>query len=133
MLTLSGLERSGVMKLLGALNLRSPVPENKFQTVQDYVFGFVEKVQEHSMATTVEGATLESGSGRDVRVIDDGAWLTRGHHCSLHGIATLCSSTTTPKILDATWCSKKCCKCQGTESLRHVNADLYSIYISATS
>ena len=131
-LTLSGLERSGVMKLLGALNLRSPVPENKFRAVQEYVLGFVEKVQEHSMATTVEGAVLESGSGRDVRVSDDGAWLTR-RHSSLHGIATLCSSTTTPKILDTTWCSKKCCKSQGAESLRYVNADLYSIYVSGTS
>ena len=116
------------MKLLGALNLRAPVPENKFRAVQEYVLGFVEKVQEHSMATTVEGAVLESGSGRDVRVNDDGAWFIRGHS-SLHGIVMLCSSTTTPKILDTTWCSKKCCKCQGAESLRHVIADLYSNYI----
>ena len=120
------------MKLLGALNLRSPVSENKFRAVQEYVLGFVEKVQEHSMATTVEGAVLESGSGRDVRVSDDGAWLTRGHS-SLHGIATLCSATTTLKILDTSWCSKKSCRCQRAESLRHVNADLYSIYISGTS
>ena len=120
------------MKLLGALNLRSPVPENKFRVVEEYVLGFVEKVQEHSMATTVEEVVLESGSGRGVRVSDDGAWLTRGQS-SLHGIATLCSSTTTPKILDTTWCSKKCCKCQGAESLRHVNADLYSINISGAS
>ena len=84
------------------------------------------------MATTVEGAVLESGSERDVRVSDDGAWLTRGHS-SLHGIATLCSSTTTPKILDTTWCSKKYCKCQGAENPRHINADIYRIYISGTS
>ena len=79
------------------------------------------------MATTVEGAVLESCSGREVRVSDDNAWLTRGHS-SLHGIATLCSSTTTPKILDTTWCSKKYCKCQGAESLRYVNAELYSTF-----
>ena len=126
-LTLSGLERSGVVKLLGALNLRLPVPENKFRAVQEYVLGFVEKVQEHSMATTVEGAVLESGSGRDVRVSDNGAWLAQGH-ANLHGIATLCSPTTTPKSLDTTWCSKKCCKCQGVESPRHVIADLYSTF-----
>ena len=70
---------------------------------------------------------IESGSGRDVTVSGDGAWLIQGHS-SLHGIATLCSSTTTPQILDTTWCSKKCCKCQGAGSLRHINADLYSTF-----
>ena len=111
------------MKLLGALNLPPPVQGNKFQPVQEYVLDFVEKALELSMATTVEEASLESVSGRDVTVSGDGAWLTLGHP-SLHGIATLRSSTTTPKILDTTWCSKKCCKCHGAESLRRVNADL---------
>ena len=63
-----------VMKLLGALNLRSPVQENKFRAVQEYVLGFGERAQEHSMATAVEEAVLESGSGRDVTVSGDGAW-----------------------------------------------------------
>ena len=115
------------MKLLGALNLPPLVQENKSRTMQAYVLDFVEKAQEHSMATAVEETVLESGSERDATVIGDGAWLTRGHS-SLHGIATLCSSTTIPKILDTTWCSKKCYKCQGAESLWHVNTDLYSIF-----
>ena len=115
------------MKLLGALNLPPPVQGNKFRPVQEYILDFVEKAQEHSMATVVEEAVLESVSGRDVTVSGDGAWLTRGHS-SLHGIATLCSSTTTPKILDTTWCSKKCCKYQRAESLRCVNADQYGAF-----
>ncbi|CAF1617346.1 unnamed protein product [Rotaria magnacalcarata] len=127
--TLCGLGRSGVMKLLGALNLPLPVQENKFQEVQEYVLNFVDNAQEQSMTAAVEEAVLEADSARDLTVSGDGAWLTRGHS-SLHGIATLCSSTTNPKILDATWCSKKCCKCQGAESLRHVNADLYSTFQS---
>ena len=51
------------MKLLGALNLSPPVQGNKFRPVQEYVLGFVEKAQEHSMATAVEEAVLESVSG----------------------------------------------------------------------
>ena len=76
--TLSGLGRSGVMKLLGTLNLPPPVQENKFRAVQEYVLDFVEKVQECSMAMAVEERVLESGSERDVIVSGDGAWLTRG-------------------------------------------------------
>ena len=53
---LSGLGRSGVMKLLGALNLPPPVQENKFRAVQEYVLDIVEKAQEHSMATAIEEA-----------------------------------------------------------------------------
>ena len=71
--TLRGLGRSGIMKLLGALNLPPPVQENKFRAVQEYVLHFVEKAQEHSMATVVEEAVLESGSGQDLTVTVDGA------------------------------------------------------------
>ena len=95
--------------------------------MQEYALDFVEKVQEHSIATVVEETVLGFGSGRDVAVSGDGARLILGHS-RLHGIATLCSSTTIPKILDTTWCSKKCCKYQGAESLQHINADLYSTF-----
>ena len=125
--TLCGLGRSGMMKLLGALNLPPPVQENKYRASQEHILHFVERVQKHSMAAAVEEAVRESDSGSDLTVSGDGAWLTRGH-TSLHGIATLCSSTTNPKVLDATWCSKKCSKCQGAESLRHVNSDLYDTF-----
>ncbi|CAF1331416.1 unnamed protein product [Rotaria sordida] len=125
--TLCGLGRSGVMKLLGALNLPPPIQEHKYREVQEFILNYVEKAQEQSMIDAVQDAISEAGGVEELTVSGDGAWLTRGF-TSLHGIAAICSTTVSPKVIDTNWCSKKCSKCQGAESLRHVNFDLFSTF-----
>jgi hypothetical protein len=125
--TLSGLGYNGIMKLLGALNLPPPTQQRKYSETQEFILNYVEKCQEQSMIVAVEEAIAEAGGERELTVSGDGAWLTRGH-TSVHGVAALCSTTKHPKILDTTWCSKKCIKCQGAESLRYVNPTLFKTF-----
>jgi hypothetical protein len=125
--TLCGLGRAGMMKLMGALNLPPPIQEHKYHETQQFILNYVEKAQEQSMIAATEEAVIQAGSVRDLVVSGDGAWLTRGYS-SLHGIAALCSTTTNPKVIDATWCSKTCIKCQGAESLRLANPDLFRAF-----
>jgi len=125
--TLCGLGRAGMMKLLGALNLPPPIQEHKYHETQQFILNYVEKAQAQSMMVATEEAVIQAGSVRDLVVSGDGAWLTRGY-TSLHGIAALCSTTTNPKVIDTNWCSKMCTKCQGAESLRHANFDLFKTF-----
>jgi hypothetical protein len=125
--TLCGLGYNGIMKLLGALNLPPPTQQRKYSETQDFILDYVEKCQEESMIAAVEEAIVETGGIRELTVSGDGAWLTRGH-TSVHGVSALCSTTKHPKILDTTWSSKKCIKCQGAESLRHVNPPLFKTF-----
>ena len=125
--TLCGLGRGGLMKLLGALNLPPPIQEHKYRELQEFILDSVEKAQEQSMIDAVENAVIDAGDKEGLTVSGDGALLTRGFS-SLHGIAALCSTTPNPKVIDTTWCSKKCSKCQGAESLRHANFDLFSTF-----
>ncbi|CAF1453077.1 unnamed protein product [Rotaria sordida] len=112
--TLCGLGHSGVMKLLGALNLPPPIQEHKYRKVQEFILNYVEKAQEQSMIDAAQDAISEAGGVEELTVSGDGAWLTRGFS-SLHGIAAICSTTVSPKVIDTNWCSKKCSKCQGAE------------------
>jgi hypothetical protein len=122
--TLCGLGPNGLIKLLGALNLPAPIQEHKYRERQEIVLNYVEKAQEQSRVAAIEEAVCEAGGVRDLTVSGGGAWLTRGFS-SLHGISALCSTTAHPKVLDTNWCSKKCSKCQGAESLRHLDPDLF--------
>ncbi|CAF4641531.1 unnamed protein product [Rotaria sp. Silwood2] len=120
--TLCGLGRTRIMKLLGALNLPSPIQKHKSR------LNYIKKAQEQSMITAVKEAVVKAGGVQDLVVSGDGAWLTRGHS-SLYGIATLCSTTANPKVIYTNnWCSKTCTKCQVAESLRHVNFDLFETF-----
>ena len=125
--SLCGLGHSGLVKLLGALNLPSAVQEHKYTETQEYILPFVEAAQKDSMDAAVEEAITHASGSRDLIVSGDGAWLTRGFS-SLHGIATLCSATEKPKVLDTSWCCKKCTKCQGAESLRRSNPYIFNEY-----
>ena len=124
---LCGLGRNGLVKLLGCLNLPPPVQDEKYRQTQEFILNYIEVAQEQSMANAVEDAVVEAGGSRDLTISGDGAWLTRGHS-SVHGIAALGSSTKSPKIIDTNWCSKRCIKCQGAESLRQVDPDLFSVF-----
>jgi hypothetical protein len=125
--TLSGIGYSGVKKLLGVMNLPPPIKEEYYSRAQTYIMDHVSRAQQESMAAAVSEAVLEGGGNKQLTVSGDGAWLTRGH-TSAHGIAALCSTTQCPKILDANWLSKRCSKCQGAESFRHKDPELFEMY-----
>ncbi|CAF1283949.1 unnamed protein product [Rotaria sordida] len=124
---LCGLAHHGIMKLLGALNLPPPTQEQKYSETQEFILNYIEKGQEQSMIAAVKEAVVEAGGARELTVSGDGAWLTRGHS-SVHEISALCSTTKRPKVLDTIWSYKKCAKCQGAESLRHVNPALFKTF-----
>lgn len=124
---LSGLGRGGLVKLFGALNLPPPVEEKRFHETQELLLDYIVEIQEQSMANSVEQAVIQTNGSRELKLSGDGAWLTRGHS-SIHGIAALCSTTTKPKVLDATWSSKSSVKCQGAKSLRISNPELHRIH-----
>ncbi|CAF3822316.1 unnamed protein product [Rotaria sp. Silwood1] len=125
--TLCGLDRTGIMNLLDALNLPSPIQKHKYRETQEFILNYVEKAQEQSMITAVEEAVVEADGVRDLVASGDGAWLTQGHS-SLHGIATLCSTTANRKVIDTNWCSETWTKYEGAESLRQVNFDLFKTF-----
>ncbi|CAF4181308.1 unnamed protein product, partial [Rotaria sordida] len=124
---LCGLAHHGIMKLLGALNLPPPTQEQKYSETQEFILNYIEKGQEQSMIAAVKEAVVEAGGARELTVSGDGAWLTRGHS-SVHEISALCSTAKRPKVLDTIWSYKKCAKCQGAESLRHVNPALFKTF-----
>jgi hypothetical protein len=76
--TLCGLGHSGMIKLLGALNLPPPVQEYKYREAQEFILNFVEKAQEQSMVAAVKEAVDEASGVRDLTISGDGTWLTRG-------------------------------------------------------
>lgn len=125
--TLCGLGYNGIMKLLGVLNLPPPTQQRKYSETQEFILDYVENCQQKSMMAAIEEAIAETGGARELTVSGDGAWLTRGH-TSVHGVSALCSTTKRPKVLDTIWSSKKCVKCQGAESLRHVNPALFKTF-----
>ncbi|CAF4821270.1 unnamed protein product [Rotaria sp. Silwood1] len=128
--TLCGLDRTGIMNLLDALNLPSPIQKHKYRETQEFILNYVEKAQEQSMITAVEEAVVEADGVRDLVASGDGAWLTQGHS-SLHGIATLCSTTANRKVIDTNWCSETWTKTSGAkkkEMIHEMFCRFLSIY-----
>ncbi|CAF1514980.1 unnamed protein product, partial [Rotaria sordida] len=58
--TLCRLDRTEIMKFLGALNLPSPIQKHKHREVQEFILNYVEKAQEQSMITAVEEVVVEA-------------------------------------------------------------------------
>ena len=58
--TLCGLGRTGIMKLLGALNLPSSIQKHKHREAQEFILNYVEKAQEQPMITAVEEVVVEA-------------------------------------------------------------------------
>ena len=81
---LLGVSYSGMIRLLGALNLPPPVQENRFKETQEFMLDYVNKVQEKSLFNAVEAAVVSAKGIRELEVSGDGAWPTRGHS-SIHG------------------------------------------------
>jgi len=124
---LSGIGYQGVMKLLGAMNLPSPVYERYYSKTLEFVMDFISNAQGDSMMKAVRAAVLKNDGDTNLTVSGDGAWVTRGYS-STHGIAALCSTTRPTKVLDIDSLSKRCSKCHGAKSFCHEDPELFEMY-----
>jgi hypothetical protein len=55
----------------------------------------------------------------------DGTWLTRRGHSSLHGVATVCSTSDPSKVLDFECLSRHCTTCSGLLGIKEHSPELY--------
>lgn len=74
--TLCDLGRSGLVKLLGALNVPPPVHEEKYRQTQEFILDYTEKAQEQSMLAAVSAAIGEAG-GAQMEPVPSMWWCTR--------------------------------------------------------
>ena len=112
---LCGIRHAGLSKLLGVLNLPSPVQDETYSRWDKQLLEFVKSTSEKSMARAVQDAVATANT-TDLMVSGDGFWQTRGFQSS-HGAAALLSCTTAPQVLDIETCSKTCNVCMGEFSL----------------
>ncbi len=82
------------------------------------IFLAEEAAEQSSEAADHEGVT-------NVQVSIDGTWLTRRGHSSLHGIATVCSTSDPTKVLDFECLSRHCTTCSGLLGIRQYNPEMY--------
>lgn len=61
----------------------------------------------------------------EIKVSLDGTWLTRRGHSSLHGIATVCSTSDPPKVLDFECLSRHCSICSGLLAMKEHSPEAY--------
>ena len=77
-----------------------------------------EAAEQSSEAADHEEAT-------NIKVSIDGTWLTRRGHSSLHGVATVCPTADTSKVLDFECLSLHCTTCSGLLGIREHNPEMY--------
>ena len=128
---LCGIRHAGLSKLMGVMNLPSPVQEGIYSKWHRQLLEFIKSISEKSMKRAVQDAAAAANT-TDLTVSGDGFWQTRGFQ-SAHGAAAVISCTTTPQVLDIETCSKTCNICMGkfsSISLDHTNSFLYSGVLS---
>ncbi len=77
-----------------------------------------EAAEQSSEAADHEGVT-------NIKVSIDGTRLTRRSHSSLHGVATVCSTTDPPKASHFECLSRQCVTCSGLLGIRKHNPEMY--------
>ena len=108
---LCGIRYPGLVKLMGAMNLPSPIQDERYSKWDKDLLVSVKSFSDRSMKKAVEEA-VTAANDRELMVSGDGFWQTRGFQ-SRHGAAALLSCNTTPKVLDSETCSKTCNVCMG--------------------
>ena len=106
---LCGIRYAGLVKLMGAMNLTSPVQDHIYSKWDTNSLLSIKSFSNRSMEKAVEEA-VTAANGRELMVSGDGFWQTRGFQ-SRHGAAPVLSCNTTPKVLDIETCSKTCNVC----------------------
>jgi hypothetical protein len=82
------------------------------------IFVAEEAAEQSSEAADHEGVTI-------IKVSIDGIWLTRHGHSSFHGVATVCSTSDLPKVLDFECLSRHCTTCSGLLGIREHSPEMY--------
>ncbi|CAF1188468.1 unnamed protein product [Rotaria sp. Silwood1] len=95
---LCGVRHAGLVKLMGAMNLPSPIRDETYSKWDRNLLQVVKKFSERSMKKAVE-ETAAAQNSRELTISGDGFWQTRGFQ-SRHGAAAVLSCHTTPKVLD---------------------------------
>jgi len=80
-------------------------------------------VADEAAEQSPEPSDLESVT--NIKVSVDGTWLTRRGHSSLHGVATVCSTSDPPKVLDFECLSRHCTTCSGLLGIKEHKPKLY--------
>ncbi|CAF4897852.1 unnamed protein product [Rotaria sp. Silwood1] len=128
---LAGIGRAGVAKIFGAMNIVPPVKEDHYEQIdRRLLLPCTKKFQHQSMQAAIyETVDENDGDPTNLTVSGDGTWQRRGFK-SIHGVAAVLSSNTTPKVLDVQHLSKKCVICTGVLSVKNTDPDLYDEIIN---
>ncbi|CAF1593292.1 unnamed protein product, partial [Didymodactylos carnosus] len=116
---IAGVDRGGLYKLFGIMNIPPPVDEDHYTHLDKYILPFVTQCENESMKNAVK-----SGDTTDLTVSGDGSWQKRSFS-SVHGVSTIISSNTPAKIIDTICYPKKCSICQGALSINHSDKEKY--------
>lgn len=108
---LCGIKYAGLAKLLGTINLPSPVPDETYSKWDRNLLDLIKSISGQSMKKAVKDAVI-AANDTDLIVSEDEFWQTRGFQSS-YGAAAILSCTTAPKVLDIEICSKTCKICMG--------------------
>ncbi|CAF1542337.1 unnamed protein product [Adineta steineri] len=126
-----GMKRTGMTTVLGMLNILSPVQTKSWKKYQKIYSDALDVVKDKSLRRAAREARKQSSESADqqaitnIKVSVDGTWLTRRGHSSLHGIATVCSTSDPPKVLDFECLSRHCTTCSGLLGIREHNPEMY--------
>jgi len=108
---LCGIRHAGLVKLMGTMNLPSPIQDKTYSQWDKSLLLSVQTFSSRSMRIGVREA-IAAANGTELMVSGDGFWQTRGFQ-SKNGAAAILSCNTTPKVLDIETCSKTCNICMG--------------------
>jgi hypothetical protein len=114
---LCGIKYTGLSKLMGAMNLPSPIQDERYSRWNKNLLLSIKSLSDRSMRKGVEEA-VAAANNKDLMVSGDGFWQTRGFK-SNHGAAALISCSTASKVLDIETCHKTCNICMGKSLFLH--------------
>ncbi|CAF4002462.1 unnamed protein product [Rotaria sordida] len=127
----AGIKRTSMTTILGMLNILPPVQIENWQTYQKIYSNALDVVKDESLGGAAEEAAEQSSGTADregvtnIKVLIEGTWLTRRGHSSLHGVATVCSTSDPPKVLDFECLSRHCITCSGLLWIREHSPEMY--------
>ncbi|CAF3595071.1 unnamed protein product, partial [Rotaria socialis] len=120
---LCGIRHAGLVKLMGVMNLPSPIHDERYSKWDRDLLIMVKSFTGTSMKKAVV-ETVAAENDTELMVSGDGFWQTRGFQ-SRHGAAALISCNAKPKVLDIETCSKTCNTCMGALSIKKSNPAKY--------
>ncbi|GFN77291.1 hypothetical protein PoB_000379700 [Plakobranchus ocellatus] len=102
----------------GVMDLPPPVGDNSFNLINQTMLKAAETIQDKSMANEAKNEFIladqnEDDVHRNVDVLVDGTWMTRGHSSKI-GVTTVIGCET-GKVLDTNTLSKICKSCEHWE------------------